>query len=343
MKTIFVSLRRPHPSHKGLADSIGSEFISFTNFRFGPDLITPINIIEIIVNGLKLPKYDVYLCEGLLLTLPILAKKMMGYKKGKVIVLLAESNLIVATLGMPKAKHVRKKLWKLSSKMLWKIAPKYIDGAIAVSKFMKEEASKVLSGPIRIAHPYVRDEVYEALRNTAPSLESHNIVFVGEGKPENGINVLLDAFKIVKKDFFDANLCIIGKNHSEKWNKIDGVHVEGFVNDFVPYFQKSSLFCLIGAGQPFPVAVLEALCAGLPTIVSKYTGSKEIVKKIGKEFIAELDPEDVANRIIWYFSLSEREKKEISKKAKEISKSFNKKERCEKFQREFELLMSEIS
>lgn len=52
-------------------------------------------------------------------------------------------------------------------------------------------------------------------------------------------------------------------------------------------------------------------------------GSKDIVKYLGREFIRDVDCEDLAEGILKYFDLSLSEKEKISKKAKEIAKKFN--------------------
>jgi len=62
--------------------------------------------------------------------------------------------------------------------------------------------------------------------------------------------------------------------------------------------------------------------AGLPALVSEWTGAKEVVEQVSKKLIAPLDPTAIAERIHWYFDLSPEEKKAFSEKSKEISKFY---------------------
>jgi len=120
------------------------------------------------------------------------------------------------------------------------------------------------------------------------------------------------------------------------------VHVEGYVDDLIPYFKNASLFVQASRADTFPVSTLESLRAGLPTIVTEKTGTKEVVENLGKEFIRKVDAEDIAEGILHYFDLSDSEKRKLSLKAKRISEKFNKERMCEMFRKEFNSLLGEI-
>lgn len=322
-------------SHKGFAESVGADFISCRAFKF-KHKFPGHRLIETLINGLKLPKYDIYLCESIIPVFPAIIKKLMNNRQGKIVVIAADSYLPMTTLGIPEP-------IKGEFKYSWKLGSGYIDGAIAVSDFMKKEALKILKCPVRVAHPFVKDEIFGKLLSVKPNLNTHNILFVGENHPRTGIDILVDAFKIVKEELVNANLYIIGKGHSSEWSKVEGIHVKGYVEDITSFFESCSLFCFIGRGHPISMAVLEALCAGLPTVVGNYTGSAEVIKKLDENLISKLDAKDVADKIISYFNLPRKSKEELSKKSKELGKKFNRKERCKEFKKQFELLLGEIT
>ena len=54
--------------------------------------------------------------------------------------------------------------------------------------------------------------------------------------------------------------------------------------------------------------------AGLPTVVSKWTGTKEIVDRVDKKFVIDPDKDSAVKVIDWYFKLTLKEKKIFSKK-----------------------------
>jgi len=63
---------------------------------------------------------------------------------------------------------------------------------------------------------------------------------------------------------------------------------------------------------------------GIPSIVSEYTGAKEVVRELRKDFVLPLDSKRVAEKIIEYFNLPKDEKIILSLKAKELGKRFKK-------------------
>jgi len=324
----------PHPSHKGFAEAINADFWHYNHYFKGSRLP---KIAKSGINGILLPKYDVYLTEGGAPLTPVAIKKILHRKSININIIADETFMM-----MKEAPEEMKDKFPGYVNLVHKFASKYIDGAIAVSKLAKESAEEFLDVPIRIVHPYIEEEMYERLSKVYPNVEGHSIISIGYGKRAKGMDILVEAFKMVKREVKDAELYIIGKDNPEDWNEIDGVHVEGYVNDLTPYFEGASLFVQASRADTFPVSTLESLRAGLPTIVTEKTGTKEVIENLGKEFVRDVDAEDIAEGILHYLDLSDSEKKKLSLKAKEISEKFNKKEMCEMFKREFDLLLEEV-
>ena len=80
----------------------------------------------------------------------------------------------------------------------------------------------------------------------------------------------------------------------------------------------------------------------MPAVISKYTGAKDVVREIEREFIRDITPEDFAKGVTWYFDLSLDEKKQYSKRARAVSEGFTKKRKCQEFREKFESLLEEI-
>jgi len=324
----------PHPSHKGFAEAIGADFWYYNHYFRGSSLP---KIAKSGINGILLPKYDVYLTEGGAPLTPVAIKKILHRKSININIIADETFMM-----MKETPEEMKDKFLGYVNLVHKFASKYIDGAIAVSKLAKESAEEFLDVPIRIAHPYIEDGMYERLGKICPNIKTPNIISVGYGKHAKGMDILVEAFKMVKREVKDAELYIIGKDNPKKWNKIDGVHVKGYVNDLTPYFENASLFVQASRADTFPVSTLESLRVGLPTIVTDKTGTKEVIENLGEEFVRKVDAKDITDGILHYFDLSDSEKYKLSLKAKELSKKFNKKERCEMFKREFGLLLEEL-
>lgn len=334
-KVLFVYLD-PHPSHKGFAEAVGSDFWHYN--RYLNNSKTP-KIFKSFINGMLLPRYNVYLTEGGAPLAPVAIKKLF-HRNNIHINIIADETFMMMRQTPKEMKHNYRGYVNLAHNF----ASKYIDGAIAVSEIAKSNAEEFVDIPIRIVHPYIEDELYERLSGIRPNVEGHNILSVGHGTyPRKGMDILIDAFELVRDHYEDAQLYIIGKDHPQAWNDIDGVHIEGYVEDLVHYFIKSSLFVQASrVVDTFPVATLESLRAGLPTIVTELVGTKEVIQELDTNFIRKVDAEDISEAILYYFDQSDSKKRALSSRSKEISKKFNREEMCGLFRREFDLLLGEL-
>lgn len=328
----------PHPSHKAFADSIEADFWSYN--RYVNHNIYP-KMMKSFINGLLIPDYDVYLTEGGAPLIPVAIKKLASINKSrnalKNVNLISDHTFIMM-------EHTPKEMsgqYGSLTNFAHKFASKYIDGAIAVSNFAKETAELFIDGPIRVAHPFIEEDLYQRLSSLAPKLQKNMIMSVGSGTYK-GMDILVDAFKKVRNEVPDSELYIIGGGHPERWNETKGVHVEGHVSDLIPYFKSASLFVQPSRADTFPVSSLESLRAGVPTMVTEKTGTKEVVSALGTEFVRRVDQDDIAEGILRYFDLEEEKRLALSNKAKIISKKFNKAEMCARFKSEFEALLHEI-
>ncbi|MGC9031750.1 MAG: hypothetical protein ACP5H7_03250, partial [Minisyncoccia bacterium] len=72
-----------------------------------------------------------------------------------------------------------------------------------------------------------------------------------------------------------------------------------------------------------PLSSVEAMLGGLPTIVSEWTGTREIVEQIDRKYIIKLDPTILAKKIIEYFQLDLNKKVELSKKYRKAALHFS--------------------
>ena len=317
----------PHPSHRGFAEAINATFCHY-HTKFGK-LPIP-RAVKSLLGGLTLPKADIYLCEGGAPLLPVWIKKKLN-RKAINIELVGDETFMVLE-NTPKE---MKKNYPWYVNFVHKIVMKEIDGAIAVSRLAEESIKKYLEIPTAIVYPYIEDERYKKLVFVNPNLKSYNIVSVGYAKPSKGMDLLVKAFEIVKREFKDAELFIVGRGHPKEWEKVDGVHVLGYVDDLAGVFKKCSLFVQPSRFDAFAVSTLEALRAGLPSIVTEMTGAREVVENLGKDFVRKVETEDIATGILKYFDLSEEEKFRLSEKARKLSEPFNKNEMCERFKKEF--------
>jgi len=109
------------------------------------------------------------------------------------------------------------------------------------------------------------------------------ILFIGKDHQRKGSAVLLEAFEIVRRELPEAELHLVGgiKAPVER----PGVVSHGFVacstvagrGQFDHLFATASVFCLPSRYEPFEIAFVEAMRAGLPCIGSRSWAMPEII------------------------------------------------------------------
>lgn len=335
MKILFLYYD-PHPAHEAMAKAVGADFFPAPKLKSGKKGIA-YNIIgttKIIKSAISIPRdYDVYLCEGTYI-FPALAKKLGLIKNAKIINILASPLLYYIKTGV--IKGPRK---KFALRML-----KLVDGFVCMGKMEEKLIKEIIpDANTMVAYPFIMPALYKRILKyqKLPNLNSHKILFIGKQDAYyKGLDILVLAFKEIKKKWPDAELRIAGKiKDAEKYiNDLDGVRLLGFVKDIVHIMKDSAVYVHPGRGDAFPVSSLEAMLAGLPTIVSVDTGTSEVVQQITKRMVVGLDSTEVYNAIDWYFKLNNMKRMILSKRSIEISKNFEEKRIVRKFQLDFNKL-----
>jgi len=318
MKTLFLYYD-PHYAHAEMAKALHADFYPAPKLRSESSnmLLGGLRIFKAVFT---LPKnYDVYFCEGTYI-IPALARKLgLLSKRAKVVNILASPLLYYIKIG--RIKGIRRKF------ALWLL--KEVDLFVSIGKMEDKILKEILPNANSIVvYPRPKKEVVTALLKDKklPDLNSHKILTIGSiGAYYKGIDIVYEAFKIVKKDFPDAELFIVGRI-PDLSNYVDcndgGVHCLGYVEDLNEVIKNSALYVHMGRGDTFPLSTIEAMLGGLPAIVSEWAGTKEVVNEVDKKLIIELNPKELANKIIWYFSLSNDKKTKLSIKSKEEAKNF---------------------
>ena len=128
--------------------------------------------------------------------------------------------------------------------------------------------------------------------------QNQHIVFVGVDWKRKGGPLLVEAFKLVRKQLPLATLAIVGCSP-----KVDvpGVNVIGRVSllAVADHLLQASVFCLPTRVEPFGIAAIEALTAKIPVVATRVGALPDIVQN-GKSGIL-VDPdnlEQLANALI---------------------------------------------
>ena len=340
MSNVLFIYAGMHEAHKPFVEAVNADV--YPAYRSNANGFR--RFIEAFRMAKEYPNYDVYLLEGGMPMFPVYIKKKMR-KDITVIGLLADETFINLVERQP---H-----YSFAETLIHRISVRCLDGAISVSPMVKEYAEKIIDVPIEIARPPISKENFVKLSKVKPDLESNVVISVGQPRYSIGMDILAEQFKLVKKEYPELELWIVGKGHPKEYEKVDGVKVLGYVEDLSEVFEEASLFVHAGRCSAYPVATLEAMRAGLPVVVSTMTGTKEIVEKIetqiktefnlnydSNKFIQPLDR--VFEGIVEYYKLDIEVRERLSELYKKESEEFELGKKKREFREVFERLVERI-
>jgi glycosyltransferase involved in cell wall biosynthesis len=132
----------------------------------------------------------------------------------------------------------------------------------------------------------------------------------------------------------------IQKKFSSVVNQIDFV---GKSDNLTKYLSKSSLYLHCARGEAFGISVIEAMAAGVPPIVSEWTGAKEVVSQVSDMLIVPLDQDIILQRVKWYFNLPLEKKIELSDKCRKISREYTQENAVANFQNTIKHIAQDFS
>ncbi|MBI2909972.1 MAG: glycosyltransferase family 4 protein [Chloroflexi bacterium] len=165
-----------------------------------------------------------------------------------------------------------------------------LHGKIAVSRPAMEFVSKYFPGYYNII-PNGIDVV--RFSGEKPPLERHrdgklNILFVGRLEKRKGVDCLLKAYVLVKREFPDSRLIVAGpetglREGYEKFVREKGLRdvvFAGYVSDedLPRYYETADVFCAPATGwESFGIVLLEAMASARPIVASDIEGYAGVV------------------------------------------------------------------
>lgn len=205
-------------------------------------------------------------------------------RRGAPYVLYCDSNLAYARRGAPFSAASR-------------LAPGELKGALKRERRVYDAATRIWTMSDALAGSFANDfeqtaakmETIYAGANNPPSPDRNtkrgpSILFVGKDHVRKGSAVLLEAFQQIRAAVPDAELHLVGcapQNANQP-----GVVVHGFVSRGTPagasmldrLFGSASVFCMPSRYEPFGIAFVEAMLAGLPCVGTKGWAMPEIIE-----------------------------------------------------------------
>lgn len=276
-----------------------------------------------------------YLCESLpSITFPLL----MRWIKGE------ENYIIIRANDLSFNMDDKSKLMQI----FYNFFHSRLDGVIAVSSLVAEDARKHVNCPVEISHTFLWRGI-KAFRDASPNFKDRNFVFVGGRwyREYKGIDILARTFKLLKEGFPSSRLYLVGGGIEQYLRKLrldDPSFVYTGYTDPIDYFKKSLFYLHLARYEPSPAALTEAMASGLIPFVTSKVGNKDLVVQVDPNLVIDSqDPEVIATKIKEYLStVSVEDLKRMSKRCREIASRYDIEHGTESFKRAFYNILEKI-
>jgi len=330
----------PHPAHRGFAEAVDADLVDYRRLSAGAAEDT---LLDDVYNGLRYPEYDIYIVEG---SRPLYAAVVhRALHGGRLVYLCADHGLYEVGRGeFSGDSRVKSLIGRFGTGGIRAVGRRYVDGVVAVSEFAAEFTRPIVGErtPIEVAHPYVQPEVFETLGAVEPTLADDVAVTVGRPARYKGVDTLVETWPRIRKQHPGAELHVVGSGHPESYEETDGVTTRGYVEDLADALAPAALYVQPSRVDTFPVAVLEAMRAGLPALVTDRTGTRSVVSEVDDGLVVPATTEGLAEGVANYFQRGEKRRRALSESARKRGSTFDAEIRKPAFVRAFEKVVKRL-
>jgi len=240
----------------------------------------------------------------------------------------------------------RKPLSLLDRSMAWVeekgITGSHIPTILPVSTLVKDELLKLYDIPeskIRVIHPGVSTDRFSVLdRETCRhgirqrhGLSSSDVVvlFVGMNFEIKRLDLVIQGIAgLVNKDrrLYRVKLLVVGKGNTNKYLTLardlgiaNRVAFVGVTHEVEKYYMASDIFVMPSRFDTFGLAVLEAMMAGLPVLITQRVGARDLIDPGIHGFVLGEDPSpfDLSKKLA--FLLKKENRMRIGENARKVA------------------------
>lgn len=344
-----------HPTHAMYAKLIGSTFFHEDRILRWQDL--PINkprrYTSWFLNAIffkQRKSWDIFFTECVRIPQLILKKFWLTRSRQKLVALMSDESLFFTYSN----RFPRVTKWLMIT--FWKNC----DAIICVGEFQKELAEKVLPQShhkkLYTIINGIPNSRLQTLLTIRPNIENKNILFIGNASSRwrieyKGLDLMVKSFDNCLQELSELTFTIVGDIPENLQQELRSsiskeaakkIIFVGKKDKIESYLSDTSLYLHCARGEAWGISISEALSAGVPSIVSTQTGTKQIVKHLGNEFISDLTEDDLTQKILNYYSLPIEEKTKLSIKSREIVKQFTEANAQTIFLQQFSQVISDL-
>ncbi len=205
------------------------------------------------------------------------------------------------------------------------------------SEFLRQETARALSRPFERTHVVYNGADEKRFQPHAREGKPlFNVIFTGRLVRYKGVHVLVEAMRILEKQGIAANCKIVGgsgfgKNKDSRYVKQlkrdapSNCELVGYRSGeaFSELLQDADVFCCPSIwNDPFPLAPLEGMAAGLPIIASSVGGLPEALAYGGGILIPPNDAEALAEALGTLVTDEQRRKRLATEAREAVEKHF---------------------
>jgi glycosyltransferase involved in cell wall biosynthesis len=191
--------------------------------------------------------------------------------------------------------------------MLQKVLKLVSDYHVAVSDFTRRRLAEFLQVTPQKVTVIPNGVDFEAFATGDEERKWGQIIYVGRLVPHKNIDLLIEAFRIVKNNVPEAELHIIGSGRSlqvltKSASDVDRCFIHGFVPDdqMRQMLRSSWLSVSLSQREGSGISCLEAMSSGVPVITADFpdNAAKELVLKSGGGLVVQPKSSAVASAIL---------------------------------------------
>ena len=343
-KAVYITSRGgTHPIHRAYADSIRADY-QYVDFCLRwHDVPSPAwkRYLSWVICAWIFPnreQYDLFITGGQQFP-AIIMKKLGRVSSRKKIVCLHDNEVLYFLFTKRYSKPTSRALkWLL----------KQYDYHICTSQMQTDLLEKAIGKVQNVSTTFngVANSRIKVFSKIVPDLQSGRILLIGNLYAGwrlwyKGVDLMIEAVLHAAKKL-PIQFTIVGQIDTQAMNELkqrfgqealDKVSFVGKVTNIEEYLSTSALYLHCARGEAFGISVLEAMTAGLPVIVSEWTGAKEVVVKACSELVVPLSTKAISSKIQWYFGLPMQRRKELSNACRRVSKPYTETNAIASFQK----------
>jgi len=251
-------------------------------------------------------------------------------------------------LHEPWIKEVRRKSMSLFDKSLARVEKRGVYAPrlkliLPVSTLLKEELLRFYNIPeskICVIQPGISIERFSALdpersrhevrRRHGLSTGDLVVLFVGMNFEVKRLDLVMKAvadLSVKKNNHSHLKLLVVGKGKNKRYMKlardlgiVNQVVFAGVTQKVEEYYMASDIFAMPSMNDSFGMVVLEAMMAGLPSIITETVGARDLIESGKQGFVLPENPSvsDMSEKLSFLLKKENRER--MGKSAREVAR-----------------------